>query len=89
MRKALIKVLKLCNASSKLNGDVEKWIKKKEALEGTTISFRTKRRLLERYTNTQQRMLGSFKPNIKQTPKSQLTKGESPAHYPDVDSAHT
>jgi len=82
-------VLKLCNASSKLNGDVEEWIKKIEALENPTVSFRTKRRLLERYANTQLRMLGSLKPNIKQTPKSPITKGEGPAHYPYVDSAHT
>ena len=33
VRKALIKVLKLCNASSKLNDDVEGRIKKIEALE--------------------------------------------------------
>jgi hypothetical protein len=59
-----------------------------EALEDPTIFFRTKRRLLERYTNTQLKMLGSLKPNIKQTPKSPITKGENPAHYPYVDSTH-
>jgi len=67
---------------------VEEWIKRIQALEDPTIFVRTKRRLLERYTNTQLRMLGSLKPNVKQTPKSQITKGESPAHYPYVDSAH-
>jgi hypothetical protein len=57
VRKALIKVLKLCKASSKLNGDVEEWIKIMEALEEPTTSFRTKRRLVERYTNTQLRLV--------------------------------
>jgi len=72
-----------------MNGNVEEWIKKIEALEDPTISFRTKRKLLECYTNTQLRMLGSLKPSTKQTPKSQNTKGESPAHYPYVYSDHT
>jgi hypothetical protein len=89
VRNSLIIVLKLCNASSKLNGDVEASIKKTEELEDPTVSFRTTRRLLERYTNTQLRTLGSLKPNIKQAPKSPITKGERPAHYPYVHSAHT
>jgi len=84
VHQVIIDILKLGNASLKLGGDGEDWIKIIQELEEVRMDFcqcLERRELIQRiYTSNEVRMMNSLKLILMQSPKQQTTKPKTPVH---------